>query len=126
MRNKKGQFIDGRGGINTRFTREGSLGNQYAKGNPKNATTFGVIDNRMEKHKQWKGGKYKCRDGNMITYASKKRMGLARWNWIQVNGEIPRGYVIIHLDGDKFNDEIHNLDCISRADNLKRNMSIVL
>ena len=124
MRNNKGQFIDGEAGINTRFTSEQMKGNQYAKGNPKNKTTFGVIDTRMEKHKQWKGGIYKCRDGNMITYESKKRMSLARWTWIQVNGEIPKGYVIIHLDWDKYNDDINNLDCISRVENLKRNRKL--
>jgi hypothetical protein len=121
MRNKKGQFVDGTDGIAHRFTRETSLGNQHAKGNPKNATTFGVIDTRMEKHKQWKGGIYKSRDCTMITYETKKRMPYARYKWMQVYGEIPKKHVIIHIDGDKFNDELGNLDCISMAENLKRN-----
>lgn len=121
MRNDKGQFIDGTAGINTRFTSERMKRNQYAKGNPKNKTTFGVIDTRMEKHKQWKGGIQKTRDGFYIQYESKKRMPLGRWKWIQVYGEIPKGHVIIHLDWDKYNDDINNLDCISRVDNLKRN-----
>jgi hypothetical protein len=121
MRNKKGQFIDGSHGISTRFTSERLKGNQSAKGNPKNATTFGVVDTAMEKHPQWKGGLYRARDCTMITYESKKRMPYARYKWIQVYGEIPKKHVIIHKDGDKFNDELENLDCISMAENIRRN-----
>jgi len=121
MRNIKGQFIDGSHGVDTRFTREGSLGNKHAKGNPKNATTFGQYDTKMEKHHQWKGGMQKTKGGMVINYASKKRKAYARYRWEQVNGEIPRGYIVRHIDGNKFNDEIINLECISRAENLLKN-----
>lgn len=120
MRNKKGQFIDGEDGIKTRFTRERLLGNQFAKGNKPNKTSF-TTENTMEKHKCWKGGIQKTEDGYYIQYASKKRMPLARWKWQQVYGEIPKNHVIIHIDYDKYNDDINNLECISRAENMKRN-----
>jgi len=117
MRNTKGQFIDGEVGINTRFTREGSLGNKHALGNPKNATTFG----QMENHPQWKGGMQKTKERIYICYETKKRKAYARYRWEQVYGKIPRRYVVRHIDGDKFNDEINNLECISRAENLLKN-----
>jgi hypothetical protein len=36
-------------------------------------------------------------------------------------GPIPEGYVIIHIDGNRYNDDPSNLMAISRAENLKRN-----
>ena len=36
-------------------------------------------------------------------------------------GSIPKGFVIVHLDGDKNNDSIDNLEAISRAENMRRN-----
>ncbi len=125
MRNNKGQFTDGSHGVETRFKREDMIGNKFAKGNPKNATTFGVIDVTMKNHPQWKGGiSASQRDGVRIRYASKKTMSLARFKWIQAYESIPEGYTIIHIDGDKQNNELNNLECISRAELLKRNRRI--
>jgi len=121
MRNERGQFIDGTAGINTRFTREGSLGNQHAKGNPPNATTFGQYNTTMEKHPQWKGGMQKTKDGMYICYETKKRMSYARYLWEQLVGEIPYSYVVRHINGDKFDNRIENLECISRKENMLRN-----
>lgn len=41
--------------------------------------------------------------------------------WIEHHGPVPKGYCVIFKDGDKANITIENLDCISRADNMKRN-----
>lgn len=38
----------------------------------------------------------------------------ARYVWEQENGEIPKDYVILHLDGDKVNCAIENLECVPR------------
>ena len=38
-------------------------------------------------------------------------------------GEIPEGYVINHLDGNRINNRLDNLDCITRADNVKHGNS---
>lgn len=48
---------------------------------------------------------------------------LARHVWRQANGEIPKGHIVIHKDGDSMNCEIDNLELISRADNARRNYS---
>jgi hypothetical protein len=37
--------------------------------------------------------------------------------WIMHNGEIPQGMVIDHIDGDKTNNNIENLRCVTSAQN---------
>lgn len=55
------------------------------------------------------------------------RMSLGKWVemknhvWQQHNGDIPKGYCIAVKDGNPFNYSIDNLECISKADNMKRN-----
>lgn len=41
--------------------------------------------------------------------------------WVAHNGPVPQGHCIIFKDGDKRNITIENLDCITRAENMKRN-----
>ena len=43
-----------------------------------------------------------------------------RWVWINHFGAIPKGMDIHHKDGDKGNNEIENLEMMSRSDHLKR------
>jgi hypothetical protein len=43
-----------------------------------------------------------------------------RWVWINHHGAIPKGMDIHHIDGDKNNNEINNLEMLSRSDHLKR------
>lgn len=43
--------------------------------------------------------------------------------WERENGPIPKGYVVRHLDGDALNCAIHNLECISRAENMAKNQN---
>jgi hypothetical protein len=51
-----------------------------------------------------------------------KFVPLHRWNWKQAYGEYPaKGMMLIFKDGDKQNCDISNLECISRADLMKRN-----
>lgn len=44
-----------------------------------------------------------------------------RWVWINHNGDIPKGMDIHHIDGNKSNNEIENLQMLSRSDHLKLN-----
>lgn len=48
---------------------------------------------------------------------------LARHVWREHNGEIPKGHIVVHKDGDSMNCDIGNLELISRADNARRNYS---
>lgn len=43
-----------------------------------------------------------------------------RWVWINHFGAIPKGMDIHHKDGDKSNNEIENLEMLSRSDHLKQ------
>lgn len=43
-----------------------------------------------------------------------------RWVWINHHGAIPERMDIHHIDGDKSNNEIENLEMLSRSDHLKR------
>lgn len=120
-RNIKGQFTKGNlsGG---RFTSEKSKGNQHAKGNPPNKTSFKKGEFVGEKHPCWKGGiQLLKRDGVYVWIGSNKRARRARVVWEKVNGELPKGYIIYHLNGDRYNDDIDNLKAITRAELLKIN-----
>lgn len=55
------------------------------------------------------------------------RVSMSQWIplknkiWIDHHGEIPKGHLIILKDGDNLNTSIENLECISMADNMRRN-----
>tara|TARA_R110000868_G_scaffold395285_1_gene666908 strand:+ start:2053 stop:2685 length:633 start_codon:yes stop_codon:yes gene_type:complete len=53
---------------------------------------------------------------NEIKYANHKWMSLARYNWQQVHGEIPKNMCVFKLDGDRLNDNISNLCLVTRKD----------
>ena len=46
---------------------------------------------------------------------------LQRHVWTQANGQVPRGSVVIFLDGNYLNCELNNLQVISRKENMARN-----
>lgn len=50
---------------------------------------------------------------------SKTHKRLHRYVWEKHHGEIPKGYDIHHVDKDKSNNEISNLQLISRKDHMK-------
>jgi hypothetical protein len=120
-RNKKGQFDKGNAS-GKMFTIESSLGNQHAKGNPKNRTTWNKGDTAMDKHPQWKGGVQHIRnDCVYVTVAPNVRVRRPLLVYESVYGKLPKGYIIIHKDGDRYNDDIDNLEAITRAELLVRN-----
>jgi hypothetical protein len=41
--------------------------------------------------------------------------------WEQHHGQIPSGHIITFIDGDPLNPDINNLECISKAENVRRN-----
>jgi len=43
-------------------------------------------------------------------------MAVARYNWEQVHGPVPKEMVVFKIDGDKYNDDIDNLCLVSRKD----------
>lgn len=119
-RNIKGQFAKGNlSGV--RFTSQSSKGNQHALGNPPNKTSF-KVGTPQNQHPNWKGGiQTMTRDGIYINTGVKQRTRQSRLIYTKHKGQIPKGYIIYHLDGNHFNDNINNLQAINRAELLKRN-----
>ena len=58
---------------------------------------------------------------NEIKYANHKWMALARYNWEQVHGPVPKDMCVLKLNGDKYNDDINNLCLVSRKELAKLN-----
>ena len=121
-------------------------GNQFAKGNKPNGTSF------KEGHKTWNKGlkgmhfspKTEFKKGQKginweavgsISYrmgkCNKKRRWIkiaepniwieyAKFIWIKNNGKIPKGYLIHHSDENTLNDTINNLCLLTRKEHFER------
>jgi len=75
-----------------------------------------------DSHPSWKGGVQKNKnDCNYLWDGANKRLRRPAKVWADHNGPIPQGMCIIHKDGDRYNDDIDNLELISRADLMRRN-----
>jgi hypothetical protein len=75
-----------------------------------------------ETHPSWKGGVQKpINDCVYIWKDVDKRVRRPIEVYQKHYGKIPKGHIIWHIDGDKHNDNISNLECISRAECMKRN-----
>ena len=64
-----------------------------------------------------KFSKRKC--GYWIS-TSKPLIHAQRWVWINYNGNIPKGIDIHHIDGNKDNNEINNLQSLTRSEHQKK------
>ncbi|MCK5017869.1 MAG: HNH endonuclease [Candidatus Peribacteraceae bacterium] len=110
-RNARGQFVKG-----------GQIGNQNAKGNPPNRTSFKKGQNAMEKSHNWGGGVQKnTHDCTYVVTKSNTRVRRPHLVWEKSHGKIQKGCVIWHIDGDKHNDALSNLEIITRGEMMKRN-----
>ena len=59
------------------------------------------------------------RDGYLLSYDRKAKAAfLHRACWEAYHGPIPDGHVVHHIDGDKWDNEIDNLACLTRADHI--------
>lgn len=73
-------------------------------------------------HPSWKGGVQSFKsDCAYLHTGAGERVRRPRKIYEDNFGSIPKGFVIVHLDFDKDNDEPSNLMAISRAENMKRN-----
>lgn len=85
-------------------------------------TEFKKGVNNFDKHPSWKGGVHKLKTGEVyVMIKSKLRVRRPRYIWEQNYGAIPQGYVIYHKDGNTSNDDINNLELITRRELAKRN-----
>lgn len=52
----------------------------------------------------------------VIKIANNKRIAKARYVWEKKYGKIPKGYSIVHLDGNKSNNKLNNLELVSNKE----------
>jgi len=122
------------------------IGNQFAKGNKPNMTSF------KKEHKPWNKGlkgihfspKTEFKKGQKginwevvgsinyrIDKGNKKRRWIkiaepniwieyAKFIWIKNNGKIPKDYLIHHVDENTLNDTINNLCLLTRKEHFER------
>lgn len=62
---------------------------------------------------------YDKSNGYMFTFIDGRKTFLHRYIWEIKKGEIPKGYIVHHKDGNKLNNKIRNLECISRSSHNK-------
>jgi hypothetical protein len=55
-----------------------------------------------------------------LTTSRKKHISLHRYVWEQNNGSIPSGFDIHHIDNNKQNNDIKNLECLSKSEHTKK------
>ena len=107
-------LVNGEGCKKTWFSSEQML--EKAKksiGKPRfSKDTYVCLTNELVDRKNSRNGKI---------YKHHKKMVYARWLLLQQGIEIPNGYVVYHIDGNISNNDIGNLEIISRAELLKRN-----
>jgi hypothetical protein len=85
-------------------------------------TEFKKDQNVGEKHPSWKGGVQKPKNDCAYLHAgNSQRVRRPKTIWEKANGPVPKGYIIYHKDGDNKNDDLSNLEIITRAELLKRN-----
>lgn len=75
-----------------------------------------------EVHPSWKGGVQKSKNDCVYLWdGANKRKRRPRAIYEEHYGVLPKGFVIYHLNGNKHDDSLGNLDAISRAELLRRN-----
>lgn len=73
-------------------------------------------------HPSWKGGvQITKKDCTYLWAGANKRVRRPRIIWENFYGPVPEGMVIIHVDGNRYNDDINNLKAITRAELLELN-----
>ncbi len=78
------------------------------------------MDNPNIKGGRISKGPFICKDGYIHIWKNGKNLKYHRWIWEELNGKIPENYVIHHIDGDKLNNNIQNLEMMTMSEHTKR------
>ena len=98
----------------TYFTRERIMNNtQYYV--PKLGKDQLVVSDPTEPRRPCKN------KNNNKVYQNVRRIPYARYVLKQAGIEVPKGYIVYHIDGNMYNNDIGNLEVISRGELMKRN-----
>jgi len=79
---------------------------------PHNTKTDGQVTIRIDK----RGVK-----NQFIRLSLAKWIPLSHYNWIQANGPIPKGHIVVFKDKNTLNAKLENLELITKAENCRRN-----
>jgi hypothetical protein len=83
---------------------------------PSPSTEFKTGETTGEKHPSWKGGEQTFTKDCVYLYAgTNKRVRRPKKVYEDAHGPIPNGWILYHLDGDRYNDDLDNLIAIPRA-----------
>lgn len=79
-------------------------------------TTFKPGERAGEKNNTWKGGVQIIKNDCVYLYTGvNQRVRSPKAVYEAAYGPVPKGWVLLHIDGDHHNDEIDNLIAIPRA-----------
>ena len=73
----------------------------------------------FEGHKVYMNGDYPA------VFINGKNQHVHRLQWKKYHGEIPKGFIIHHKDGNKVNWDINNLELLSRSDHVNEHRDSV-
>lgn len=92
---------------------------------------------KSTKFKKGQKSKNECKDGDITIRSGSKKRGAVKhkyiriskgvwkelqiFNWENINGPVPKGYILACLDGDTLNCDPTNWKLMSKADNARRN-----
>jgi len=76
-----------------------------------------------ENHWAWKGGYSIDKNGYKVIQNNRDTLGEKilehRKVWVEANGEIPSGYVIHHINGNKLDNRLENLRMVTRQEHIE-------
>lgn len=72
-----------------------------------------------EKYQYYRGVKFTRDEKTGYYLNSTLRIRMHRFVWLCERGEIPKGYQIHHIDGDKGNNDISNLELLTTSEHMK-------
>lgn len=111
FRDSKGRLLPG-----------SNLGNCFARFSGPNKTSFKKGYNAQDKHRKWKGDAIFSESRGVMVKNPEGvgRITRARFLYEKKYGKLPKDKLVIHLDGNKFNDDLSNLTAMTRAEWMKK------
>lgn len=74
----------------------------------------------FQPHQIYDGKKFSLRANGYYSLSNEDRCLMHRYVWNKEKYPIPEGYDIHHIDGDKSNNKIENLECLSKSEHTRK------
>jgi hypothetical protein len=69
---------------------------------------------------EYNGLKFSLRNTGYYSLTTDKRCLMHRYVWENINGKIPFGFDIHHINNDKSDNRIENLECLPKSEHTKK------